>query len=217
MKKAATLLIVSMLFLPTSAFQQEPPRKRPSLSNDDIEAAKQEPARKSSSPSPEETKATKDSAAASDWKEFVSKEGAFAVLMPGGPIREDLPTGYGSKDDFHRFQVTREGLVCIAGYADGFNISSSSDPALRKFVFDKMQEALVKGSNSRVRNEKEISWQNYPGRELEVVSLQEDVVSRIRVYLAGHRMYVTMMAVPASEAGAETVTRFRDSFRITNE
>jgi len=147
-----------------------------------------------------------------DWLTTTSKDGGFAISMPGKPLELDAPIVLG---DFHAvshvFHVRRGGNAYSVTYTD-LAIDPSDETIVAK-VFDGAKEDLLKKATARLTSETNIKLKENAGREIKAVAVSGYVICR--TYLVKNRMYQVVVVSGSEEPSAE-VKRFLDSFSLVD-
>jgi hypothetical protein len=146
-----------------------------------------------------------------DWREFVSPEGRYAVLLPGRPAREarEVPLA-GAKVTMHMTSVQVSGLAFGIGYAD-LPPGSDGERALAEG-----RDALVRNIGGRATAERPVAIDGGRGIEFQAEGSAQGNPMRIaaRLAIAGDRFYQVVLVGRAERAGAVDPTLFPGSFRL---
>ena len=167
-------------------------------------------------PQPKELNEVAEQSPAS-WKEFLSKEGGFAIKFPGVPKEESQPIGEFTLR-IHRLQTFAEYSVMYADYPEWV---SDKDPRLAKKVLDSGLEGAVAETKSQLLEVEEISLQNHPGRRY-TERMPDGSVLRGKTFLVGHRIYQIAITTPKEDGVISdtikfyhaTASKFLESFRL---
>ncbi|MFB2936718.1 hypothetical protein ACE1B6_15810 [Aerosakkonemataceae cyanobacterium BLCC-F154] len=140
------------------------------------------------------------------WNEFSSKQGGFAVSMPGTPKQETGTNQDGSTE--HSFSLTSNNSAFLIHYSDIPKIEKLTKEEITKLL-DNAPNDFAKGANATLVTAKNVSLDGYPGKEFEFI-LGEGINGKGRVYLVNNRLYIVvgMTTQPGN------VQKFLDSFRL---
>ena len=162
-----------------------------------------------------------------EWKEFVSTEGRFSVLLPGTPSRLTQPVdNVSGKVAIFTVLETADGVYVVM-FSD--ISANSTGPEIKMRALDAGRDRmLAKDPGLRLVSENNISLAEHPGREWLVADKQE--VTRGRSYVVDNRLYVNLFVMSNSSAlntgsdlrSAESLSalfetkslRFLDSFKL---
>lgn len=162
--------------------------------------------------------------AATSAKEYVSTDGRFKVLFPAPPneIHETVESAVG-RLPFHMLVCPFTPTVSYHVVYMDYPIDLEQAGQLKKALDSGREGALsrVAKEDPRIIEETDISVDGHAGRFLQI-ELKTGMVMRMRILVAGNRLYVVGVGSPRenpASAGAtnnyETIaTRFMDSFKI---
>jgi hypothetical protein len=150
----------------------------------------------------------------STWQEFTSREGRFAILMPGQPIQDtDVPAAGKGLDAFHKFSCYRDNKkeLFMVWYTD------LPDVTLQKLGADKLVDILTDGvakdAKGTILDKRAVSLDGAAGAEVRVKTPGTGVITA-RVFVSRNWAYQVCAAMPTGKASSEDVQRFLDSFRL---
>ncbi len=147
-----------------------------------------------------------------EWATFEPDDGAFSILFPGKPEEqtESVSTAIGDIETqfFIAEQKDRAYSVNYADYPREIIIVSDAEAML-----DGAGMGAVSNVDGELLDEKEITLDGYPGREIEIEVKEDDIIVRARFYLVENRLYV-VQAVSKSKASAPDIDKFLDSFQL---
>lgn len=151
------------------------------------------------------------------WREFTSTDGGYSISMPGNPIEQtqSVDTAAGSVD-LHSVSLDDRTGTYIAMYSDfPANVVQQSDP---QALLDASRDGAVANSKGQLINDRKISTDQFPGREIQV-SVPADIgqsASLIvdRYYLVDQRLYQTMVIMQNAQAPSNDALKFLDSFKL---
>lgn len=146
---------------------------------------------------------------------YQSQEGRFSVLFPGEPKRilksVDTPAG---KIDLVLYQAGSKKTGFIVGYSDyPQEVIDKSNP--RKML-DGARDGAVGNAGGELIDEIELTFQDYPGREIEV-EVPGKATIRARLILIDNRLYQVMVISPSVEILEKKGTEFFDSFAVDEQ
>lgn len=154
---------------------------------------------------------------ATSWQPFSSEEGGFSVMMPGEPQKslQKLGNAFVEYDmNIYLAGYNTDGPWYLVGYADyPEQITSQFTP--QKILDD---EVAAMRNDAKVVRVKDITFDGYPGRELEVESQEDDgsilVKQRQRLYIINNRFYMLQVSWIADGTPQENIDTFMDSFEL---
>jgi hypothetical protein len=158
-----------------------------------------------------------DSEPIPSWQEFMPEDGGFSVLLPGTPGRETQSdaSSFGAIDTI-RFELAREGdpLSYEVQYTDmppailGLlrGVHTLLVARQRKLAYD-LDATLLGEVESIVLDE-------YQGQHFKL-ELPDGSVGTYRIFYVDHRLYQLSVWTHADGAGAEQVSRFLGSFKLS--
>jgi len=157
------------------------------------------------------------------WKEFISTDGSFKVLMPGAPkdVSQPIDNKPGSAVA-HLYALT----TGTAEYAVGYTPFGRDLETLQssKTTLDGIRDRILAKENGKLLSEEDISAGGHPGRAM-VIEVS-DGIFRDRLFLIGNRLYSVTVFMPNVKAQKKAFTegirksqesvanRFLDSFRL---
>jgi hypothetical protein len=148
------------------------------------------------------------------WRVFTSKEGSFSVKLPGAPEeRKQRVTTATTTLDVYLFLVEakEEGAAYVVSYSD--LPADEVKPGAENKRLDLARDGAVEKARGKLRSEKKIELDGFPGREL-VIETPKDVVIRMRLYAVKQRLYQAMAMGPGGFAQSKDATLFLDSLRL---
>jgi len=149
-----------------------------------------------------------------DWKEFTSKEGGFAVKLPGTPT-EDRRTTRSPAGSFTGTVYVLEGKKGNEFYLAGFTdlpaaaVKAGTD-AQR---LDAARDEAIAHVRGKLVDERRIDLKGHPGREV-TIEVDPKTFIQVRLYLVKQRLYQVLVVGGKDVAGAKHTLRFLDSFRL---
>lgn len=142
-----------------------------------------------------------------EWKEVSSSDGRFKVLMPAEPSKgsatEEPPVG---PLTLTTYTVQHKGDDFFAGWADL--------PPKPPFDTQDLLKGVAKRYEAEVKNSKEITLEDNPGREFDLESGKgRKIVGRL--YVVKNRLYELTVAGEGSKAPASAeAQKFFGSFKL---
>ncbi len=146
-----------------------------------------------------------------DWREFVSPEGGFAVMLPGRPAKESRVVAIGgTRTTMQMVSVQGSGMAFGVGYAD---LPPDVDAAR---VVSDGRAALVNNIGGRVLSERPLALGDGPGVEVEAEGTVDGRPMRLaaRVLTSGSRFYQVAFIARAERAAEVDRALFPGSFRL---
>jgi hypothetical protein len=149
-----------------------------------------------------------------DW-ENVSPEGEiFAVKMPSAPTKKisEQETQVGKLPQRIYELKTKYGdyLVSVTGFPTSINPNDAAK------VFETGKEGMIKYKGYKLINEKEITFSNYPGRELFLEAPgQPPTVCKTRTYLIGQQLIQLIVIQPKTDSYPKNTIDYYNS--LTNK
>ncbi len=149
------------------------------------------------------------------WQPFTSGAGGFTISMPDEQKSDVLPmnTPVGVID-LHLFTVDLDDSAYIVGYSDypeSLVRNSSADVML-----DGARDGAVANVGGKLLNERRLTLQGYPGRELwiEAEAGGQPGLVQARIYLVGRRLYQVLVAGSTTQFSESDAEFFLDSFEL---
>ena len=146
-----------------------------------------------------------------NWKVFVSKEGAFSVLLPTKPTMETQAFAIGGvKVEGHSFSAeSRSNAEFIVTYADAPTAPSSE---MAERILDAQIHALTEGDTKRLLSSERSTVKGYPVRLYRAIT-QEGSQADEKLFLVKRRLYL-LLVVHAKDENENEIKTFFDSFRF---
>jgi hypothetical protein len=147
------------------------------------------------------------------FKEFVSPEGKFRVILPGTPMQKRQQFGPVS---LTMYTLENRDGAYMAGFCD-VPIGANESEAMTQRRLDGAREGAVRNVNGALIREARIRLHGRdPGREIEANLPHNRGILRARVYIVGRRMYQVMVVGTPAWAHSADANRFLDSLSRTN-
>jgi hypothetical protein len=149
------------------------------------------------------------------WKEFVSKEGMFTVIMPGTPKSDKLDTesDFG-KGVLHMNMVEADKTMYAANYSD---FPAAVKKATLKQLYDSSRDGAVANMDGKLASEKDIKLGTHEGREIRIDVAGGKRLFRVRVFLVEQRLYQIVVFGTPESATSKDADKFLDSFKLTDK
>ena len=142
----------------------------------------------------------------SQWQEFSSTEGKFVVTMPGVPKLKSET--FSDRLVNHTLKFAKGKELYLVRY---FDIDSALTPTDIKLTLNSMVATFVVGANAKLVEERDISINDYPGKEFEFEAITPEQPPGIgQVFIVDHRIYGIVVTTPEPE----NAQRFIESFRL---
>ncbi|HWB49101.1 MAG TPA: hypothetical protein VG651_08325 [Stellaceae bacterium] len=137
------------------------------------------------------------------WTAFQSDEGRFSIDLPAEP--KVLKNSGGDV----QFEVDRGESGYLVEYTDGSQLKDA-DP---KDVLDLAQRRVLQALGGKLSGTTPKTVNGNPGREIDFTT-KEGKAGRVRVFVAGTRLYQVWFLGPKGEEAKPDIDRFLDSFRV---
>ena len=146
-----------------------------------------------------------------NWQEFISKEGAFRVEVPG-TLRREVEPGQ-TKDDptLYRFTLVTNTAVYLIQYFEVPQLDQIPEMR-RQQLFEESVKRFVNAVGGRLLSQQTVQLDGVTGRE--VVIGADGKFSRSRIYMARSRIYVVTIGALSEADLASTGERFLNSFKL---
>ncbi len=147
------------------------------------------------------------------WRVFTSKEGGFAVALPGSPseTKQRVRTATGHLDVY---------LYVVEGPDDAAYVVSYSDlppedvkAGAEQKRLDFAREGAIDNARGKLRSEKPITVDGFPGRDL-LIETDKDLAIRMRIVVARRRLYQAMAMGTGRFIQSKDAAQFLDSLRL---
>ena len=150
------------------------------------------------------------------WYPLTSFRGAFTVRFPAEPevILERIPSNT-EPMTMHLYKF-EDRVLEVFYIVSHFDYPQSFDPAQQPTLFRDMIARTVNRFNGILLVERDISNEQFQGREIEV-RMDEDYNIRARFYLVGNRMYQVALGAVDRKAYSRQNEAFLRSFRILDQ
>lgn len=148
-----------------------------------------------------------------NWEQFTNEEGRFTVLLPGIPIEGS------SKKSINEKNLSTNWFRVESGTKTNFGIVYYD--LIENYDSDILLESLINTEIENLKNHfdltvihiKDISLQNYPGKEVLIKENANDVSIKTRIYYVKNRIY-DISAASTQLIENENIDKFFDSFEI---
>ncbi|HLO52062.1 MAG TPA: hypothetical protein VK211_26905 [Kamptonema sp.] len=141
----------------------------------------------------------------SQWQEFSSPEGKFVVTMPGIPKLKS--ENFSGRVLNHTLKFAKGKELYLVRY---FDVDSVLTPTDIKLTLNSVVATFVVGANSKLIEERDISINNYPGKEFEFESLTPEQPPGIgQVFIVDRRIYGIVVTTPEPDNAQKFIQSFR--------
>jgi hypothetical protein len=152
--------------------------------------------------------------AGAEWKEFISKPGAFRVLLPGIPheLRDSVK---GAAVPIEVVLFLLEPRKGEGTYGVGYSVVPVSallaaDPEKR---LRHARDQAVARAKGKLHSDRPIRLDGFPGREFEI-EVEGKVRIRTRLFAVKKRLYQLLVTGPDDWLRSPDPSRFFDSFQL---
>ncbi|HXL82461.1 MAG TPA: hypothetical protein VN951_16410 [Pyrinomonadaceae bacterium] len=152
----------------------------------------------------------------SDWVSFNSPEGRFSVGMPNKPAEDvkEVDSVVG-KLQLHSFTASNAVAYFMVSYGDYPNEPTADR---REKVLDGVRDGVVSSLEGGLISETKTTIDGYPGREFLAKKTVDgdELIFNWHIYLVGPRLYQVAAVAKKSDSTSPEITKFFNSFRLTN-
>lgn len=155
--------------------------------------------------------------AADKWKTHTSEAGGFTFSMPGTPTetKQTYDTDAGPVEAI-LYMLEKDGgnVAYLAGFNDfDPKLVAGNDP---QDMLDGARDGAVKNVQGKLVDEKKITLDGHPGRELKVItkSGDDEMLVFARVYLVKNRLIQSLVVFPKKTLREKDVARFLGSVAL---
>jgi len=142
-----------------------------------------------------------------NWNLFTSQEGNFSALFPGEP-KEKTQNELVFKVHSFAFEKRNTAyLVLYVDYPEKLHVSPTEQ------TFDGARNGAL-GKDGKLLQEKSITIEGFPGREIQVNKNKGEAFIVDRYFLAANRMYQIMAVVPKQDQSSTNISYFLNSFSL---
>ncbi len=141
------------------------------------------------------------------WKEFSPEDNSFSVLMPDTSISKE--TKKTSVYVMDLYTASTEQGVFLVGNADFIQDLSGVKPEI---LLDSFSQGLI-GNDGKILNQKNISLNANPGREIEFE--KSGFTGKVRIFFKGKRLYYALLLAPQATTNAD-IDKYFDSFQLNS-
>lgn len=152
----------------------------------------------------------------SSWNNFNSDEGRFSILFPG-EVKTTGTTFFVNNTiettTLYKFETepTRNYIFSLL-YVD-YSENFIQNYGVELFFVTDMN-TYSKELNGNIFNVKNITLDNYTGKEFEIINEKTSLYSKFRAYIVKNRYYVISVVSRLSKTSFEIVDKFMDSFEL---
>lgn len=146
------------------------------------------------------------------WKEYVSSQGKFSILLPGEPTTGYRPVGADSESSttYVTNLIVDEKAWTVA-YFD-LPVAPADEPAIQK-RFDRTRDHMLKMYSVKLDKEEKLTLNGLPVRSFTTKPDDQNRVQHTRIYLVGQRVYQVWALARAGDEAAAGVKTYFDSFK----
>lgn len=146
------------------------------------------------------------------WTAFMPEDSTFTVLLPGEPSEMIIPTEVPSGViDVRQYMTTSSYCAFIVGFADSGQIGDSAGV---EAVVESVAGTVVRRVGGEVVSEVPFAGSDGSGRDITIMLADGDGVYRVRLFVAGERLYQLTAVTPISEYYTSQAVHFLDSFGL---
>lgn len=149
------------------------------------------------------------------WRELKSKEGRFAVMLPGKPeyLVDTVNTPAGQVA-YPSFAVDLEDNYYLVGYSDMPKSLVARAPA--DIIIEGSCRGVLAEAGGRQVASKLLKKDKYLGREITAEIAGGEQIMKVRSYLVGNRLYLIFASGPLTDTTGN-FGRFLDSFELIED
>jgi len=139
--------------------------------------------------------------------------GSFTVALPCSPTedRQRVKTASGQLEVNVFLAEDKNNTSYVVSYSDLPEAETKKGTEQKRLDF--ARDGAVAKARGKLRSEKPVELAGHPGREL-VIDTDNELVVRLRIYVAGRRLYQVMAVGPGAAVLQRDGTFFLDSFRL---
>lgn len=148
--------------------------------------------------------------------EFASKEGDFAVKLPGKPAYEKTMVG-DAEEVQHQFTVGQPQGVYLISYQENPNLEEGT-PEQMTAALESGRDRLLEAFRGKLVESKETTLdKKHPGLEFSLTIPAAKGEARCRFYMVGTRLYQVMALGTPEFVKSRKSTEVLDSFKLLSE
>lgn len=146
------------------------------------------------------------------WRTFNVDDGGFSLAFPGDPKLQETTVDTEAGPIVARMYILEvsETLAYMCGFNDYPPGVLDPDP---ESVLDGARNGAVQNVGGRLKQEKKITVDGHPGREL-VIETPGGMVTYGRAYLVNGRLIQALVVMKSDAVDMRNVRAFLDSFRL---
>lgn len=144
------------------------------------------------------------------WQEFTLSDGKFKIQFPGVP--ETRSESLSSQADSLEFQGLVLNLMTVSFVAGTLNYPISNVPVDPETVLADVQAQLLEDLQAQAVEERSITLETYPGKELKVNQADETLI--FRIYWVDQRLYLLGTRHQSQTNEPEAISQFLNSFQM---
>ncbi|MCI0338533.1 MAG: energy transducer TonB [Acidobacteria bacterium] len=151
--------------------------------------------------------------AARQWKEYISREGKFTVMLPGEPTTVSMRMGEESPSSVTYITDLRTPAAAyILGYFD------IPDPVTESGMIDQLlddtRDRIIKIYSLKPQSETKKTWMEFPGRSM-MMKTYDGKPFLLRIYLVKQRVYYLSVTLLLNQEESSEAKGFFESFKPT--
>lgn len=141
-------------------------------------------------------------------KAFAPPNAGFSAQFPAVPTEQTIKAG---DIDVRMFAVEIKPVTYYACYNEYAASTNSVTPEQR---LDGARDGAVSNIKGTLIAETEIMLDNYPGRDIQIASMDNQFTIRTRMYMVNNRLYQIAVVTAKDTAFTDGMTAFLDSFKL---
>ncbi len=147
-----------------------------------------------------------------NWKEYVSSQGKFSILLPGEPTTGYRPVGADSESS--TTYVTNLIIDEKAWTVAYFDLPAApADEAASQNRFDRTRDHMLKMYSVKLSKEDNLTFNGLPVRSFTTKPDDGNRIFHTRIYLIGQRVYQVWALARVGDEEAAGVKAYFDSFK----
>ncbi|MDJ0659546.1 MAG: hypothetical protein QNJ42_08645 [Crocosphaera sp.] len=146
------------------------------------------------------------------WQKIVFQDGNFSVWMPQGlQSSETVIISLGESNlSFEVVATHPQNYRFVAAYSNNLSSEQMDDS---EQLLNQVTEGIIKETNFTLLTDKNITWEQYTGKQLTMKN--EDELISFRVYIINSKVYVLAVGQNDNNQNiSEKIVSFFDSFRL---
>lgn len=146
------------------------------------------------------------------FEKFISNEDKFSILLPRTPeYKQETYQSPLGNITLHMYNSYESGI----NYGvEHFNVPLSVNISDTKRILNNMRDGALRQISGNLTFQRDITIQNYPGREYIIKEENFTIISRD--YLINRTAYVIIVVAPNNKLPSKNIDKFLDSFTLIN-